>query len=345
MAFPFELYDVLLGLDRGIANRWKARSRGDQRHKLTEADIVNIVGLLIKDQTALYEAQAAALMTLVWGADFTPDGLATFNALVQLFDDDWGLFRAGAHPLVAPGELKFVNDAFGMGVISRIRFRSPKTGLTYGPESYLAIQQLIATSKILVLEVRTGGVSSKMPNTALYQSNSNRLFIYDSLSRDAQAMTIVHEATHAIQDWRNVGTIHKYAEADAYIAGAVADHATGSGKQSLSNPIFDVAYRTAQLVIDGAAVSGNAAWTGAYEDVVAAVGRWPGYAAVKDTPVRNTEKGEGSAESDQFDAILQAIELKKKNAIEFAKLWGEVFKEAFGNIAGRLSEVLPQARR
>jgi hypothetical protein len=339
MASP--LYEALLKLDRGIAERWKARARDNPKHKLTPDDIDAICLPLAKGQTAIQERQAAALMELLGSAEFTPNALIELAVFVQIADEDLGLFRAGADPLVTADELKFVNDAFGMGVIGSINFKSPQTGLSYSPESYLAIQQLIAKSKIIVLQIRTKGLSAMMRNIGVYTSNSNWLYLYDSGSPGDQTMTIVHEATHAFQDWRNVKTIHKYSEADAYIAGAAADRATGTGAQSLKSPIYDVAYTTAKLVADRQAVPSNPAWITAYNNVVAAVDKSPTYAKVKNLPFVTTEKGEGSSESDQLDVILTAIEKRQKEALDFARWWGEAFKSTFGRLPGAIADVLP----
>ena len=308
------LYEELLKLDRGIAERWKKRARDNPKHKLTEKDIDYIIPPLIKDQTALYERQAAALMKMLGGAEFTDDALTLFAVYVRIFDEEMGLFRAGAEPLVTPDELKFINNAFGMGVIGKINFKSPKTSLSYGVESFLAIQQLIAESRIIVLQVRTKGLSRMMSGIGRYTSDSNWLYMYDASTPDEQTMTIVHEATHAFQDWRNAKMIHKHAEADAYIAGAVADHATGTGKQSLTGPIYDVAYNTAKLVVAGQAVPSNAAWIKGYDSVVAEVAKSPLYARVKNLPFITAEKGGSSDESDRLGVILAGIEKKQKQA-------------------------------
>ena len=294
MASP--LYEELLKLDRGIAERWKKRARDNPKHKLTIDDVDFIVFPLAK-QAAIYERQSAALMKLLGGAEFADAGLVELRVFVELADERLGLFRAGADPLITPDELKFINNAFGMGVIGRINFKSPKTGLAYGVGSFLAIQQLIAESRIIVLQIRTSGLSTMMRGIGRYTSDANWLYMYDAGTPDAQTMTIVHEAAHAFQDWRDAKTIlHKHAEADAYIAGAVADHATGTGKQSLAGPIYDVAYKTARLVVDRQAVPSNADWIKGYDDVVAEVEKSPLYVKVKDLALVTTEKGQGSEE-------------------------------------------------
>ena len=62
---------------------------------------------------------------------------------------------------------------------------------------------------------------------ASYASDENRLATYQLNTPAKDAMFIVHEATHPIQDRADVSAKNKYIEADAYIAGVVADLAQG----------------------------------------------------------------------------------------------------------------------
>ena len=65
-------------------------------------------------------------------------------------------------------------------------------------------------------------------------------------------MMIVHEATHAIQDWQDVAAKNKYIEADAYIAGAVADLAQGGNVVAAQTGlIYPAATSAAKLVLAG----------------------------------------------------------------------------------------------
>ena len=57
---------------------------------------------------------------------------------------------------------------------------------------------------------------------ATYHSNLNYFMIYGMDPRKRRP-TIVHEATHTIQDWEDVTSLAHHSEADAFIAQTVAE--------------------------------------------------------------------------------------------------------------------------
>ena len=307
-------FEEVARLDRGIADRWKLRARNDPKYRLKGADVEFIVLPLLRKERQVNERHAAALMKLLGGAEFTDEGLIHLRVFIQVAEDG-SYLMAGATPLVSANELKPVNNALGMGTVAGITFKSPGTGLSYSPSQYRAIQALIAKNDIAVLEVRLAGLEkfAGLVVGGTYVSDINRLFVYQHASPAQLTIIVVHEVTHAIQDWRNVRTTMKYAEADAYIAGAVADLSLRTGKPTLAGPVFDPAIAAARLVIGGEAVSGNAAWEAAYKAVVADVAKSPVYKKVKDIRLETIQKGEGNREKDKFDALLTGIEMKQRD--------------------------------
>jgi hypothetical protein len=293
---PDALFKELADLDVGIAERWQecARAHGNRKFKLKEDDVKAILFSLLSKDRAVTEKQAKAIMLLVRSGAFSDDGFATLIAYVQIADK-YGFLQPGASPLTTTAELKPILGALGMGMISKITFKSPGTGLSYSPSHYLAIKELIAKSKITVLEIRLGGLNIKVGLTTAgnYRTDQNFLYVLDGVPPNKKMPTIVHEVTHAIQDWRDVRTLCKYAEADAYIAGAIADQTMTGGDLAHGGPMFEAAANAARKVIKGQTDQSDQSWTRAYDDVAAEVEKNPGYASVANEAFQTTEKDEG----------------------------------------------------
>jgi hypothetical protein len=314
---PSDVYQDLAKFDRQVADLWRRRTHDNPDHRLTEADIDFILTPLLKGH-AIGEGRATALYHL-FQLKFTDDALGYFGALLQVADQRTELFRNGGDPLMTTEELKPVNNALGMAVVSKITFKSPGTGLSYSPSSYRAIQELIAQSRIIVLQINTGGLSKSLSNIGVYESNSNWLCVYDSGTPVQKTVAIVHESTHAFQDWSDVRAKVKFIEADAYVAGGVADRVVGPGTPCMEVPTYQAGYKAAEFVIAGEAVPGNRAWIGAYNEVVAAVSQSPNYAQKKDTFFPTVEPREGRGESKKLGEILKDIEKRQKDPAGVAK--------------------------
>src|SRR5262249_18908663 len=120
------------------------------------------------------------------------------------------------------------------------------------------------------------------------------------------------EVTHAIQDWQDVSLKNKYAEADAYIAGAVADLAQGGkAAATLSGKIYAPAAKAAEFVVGGKANGNDSGWTAAYKAVLKDVETSKEYIPSNEKMFERSEKGEGTREKDQMDKIMAAIAEKK----------------------------------
>jgi hypothetical protein len=313
-----QLYDDLAKLDRGIADRWKARSKDNPAHVITDADVEAIVfPLLLKDKS-ISELQAEAIMHLIVTPDWTDPALGTLRIYVELADK-YSLFDDNAAPLTTDVQLKPVFTALAMDTIGRIIFKSPKSGISYGPHDYLAIKNLIKNSKVTVLEVKLHGLEGFGVSTAgKYKSDRNTLFLYDETSPAFRINTVVHETTHAAQDWRDVRILHKYAEADAYVAGAVSDRSRGTGEQTKTGEIFDAAFKAAKFVMEHDTEATNKDWIGAYEAVVHAVEKSQLYKSVKNVPMETKDKGEADNEKGQMAALVRAIDQERNQRVRYA---------------------------
>ncbi|WP_425617373.1 hypothetical protein NA78x_001048 [Anatilimnocola sp. NA78] len=117
---------------------------------------------------------------------------------------------------------KVVQTIYGAGNVKRICFRDPVHGVHYEPRHYEEIASLIADDDIDVWEYEVAeGYTGKKP-LGYYNSSDDNLFIR-KVNRTAlqRQSTIVHEATHAIQDKSNVKLPRRDAEAAAHVAQAV----------------------------------------------------------------------------------------------------------------------------
>lgn len=111
--------------------------------------------------------------------------------------------------------------------VSRIMFKDPLNGVHYEMRHYQEIAELISDDDIDVWEY--SAINKKDGTKGMYMSNSDNFFIGKGLhgpegdpgAGEKRESTIIHEATHAIQDKTNVKLWRLDAEAAAHIAQAV----------------------------------------------------------------------------------------------------------------------------
>src|SRR5205814_5332804 len=114
--------------------------------------------------------------------------------------------------------------------------------------------------EIKVYELRAAGFNFLLQMYGQYRSDLNRLIIFSGLTQSHLVNIVVHEVTHAIQDWRDFDSkMIKHTEADAFIAGAVANRTLGQRAFKYTEP-WDAAHEAAELVNAGNAKPGNPAW-------------------------------------------------------------------------------------
>ena len=293
-----ELNDKVASLDKGIADRWKARTHDNPRHKLTPHDIDAIISPLFKTKqmTKITERQAQAIVMLVQETGLEKGAIDRIRQYVQLAEKSSSV---EFEPLITDDQLSSIYSALASA--PRFSFTNPRTQITYAPNDYAAVGELIRQKKILVFQAKLGGLEVLTNDSGEYLSDRNLLFIYDGLNNAERPSTIVHEATHAIQDWRDLRIQARYAEADAYIAGS-----STLSKPAFAGALAAAAFAASRLVIGGTAQPGNGAWKTAYDDVVKAYedghpGRYW---------LRTEEKGE--TESDQYKAVLAAVDQRAR---------------------------------
>ena len=307
-----KFYDELAVLDRGIADRWKRRARDNPRRRLGPKDAEVILDPLIKPNATISEKQTQAIAKMVLDGEWTNEGLATIQVYIKV-GVQLGFFQNGGDVLVTPDEFRPVTHALGAGMTGKIAFKSPGSNFSYVPGHYQAIYDLVSKSKIFVLEVRLHSLEkfARVQTMGQYRSDSNYLYIFAGRTLAETAMTIVHEVTHAIQDWQDVSAKNKYVEADAFIAGAVADLSQGGkGTEVQVGKIYTPAMEAAKLVVAGKASAGDTSWTDAYTAVVKDLEKDDTYKKTNEDMYEGTATGEGTREKDQMNVILAAIAKK-----------------------------------
>jgi hypothetical protein len=308
----------LAALDQGIAERWKKVTGGRLKTPIGMNGVDAIIIIPVFKTGKITAGQAKAIRHLLAYAKFSKNGLVYLVQAVAIAYN-WDYFFAGsATALVTPEQLKEFHASLGMGNVGKINFASPKTGLSYSPDLYTAIRGLVHEGRVTVFAVDAGALLSR---SGTYRSDLNRLVLYKGLAPEFTMQTIVHEATHTIQDWRNVATTMKYIEADAYIAMAVA--ALSVSKQPfLEYPAQEAAGR---LVLAGKAVPTNAEWMRTYDEVVKAVEGDPTYADNKNLQIKWDEDGKSSDEKALLTDIMQRI----KTAEDFVDAFADTLKATF----------------
>jgi hypothetical protein len=303
-----QLLDSLTALDRNLANRWKIRTRDNARHILTPADIDFILADLIKAaRTTDITANQGSAIIMMYNASVAVNseksGLA-FDRIVHYVNIWEKAFRLNLQPVVDQGPLQQLADFLGNGVVSAITFKSPGTNISYAPFDYVAVGQLIVNREVKVLLSLTGGLSTLADTKAAYISNLNWFVIYGMDARKRRT-TIVHEATHVIQDWEDVESLVHYNEADAFIAESVTDLVLfPDSRNPNDDDVERKALAAAKMVIDKTAIDSNKNWPKAYESVVTAVGKRYQKYGQRDVAV---EKGEGASEGTRFNELLRQI--------------------------------------
>ena len=282
-----ELYTQLLWLDPPIAIRWKQRTNDDPNRRLTAADIEAILGPLRTGKIGV--AQGKAIVEIMQKPRASDEAVGALKKIMGEIED---IHLSGREVFqtkkLSGNELSQVCDALGLANTSRILFTSPKTNATYASFDYLAVAEGIKAGAPEVFTLNVDRLNILMTSAASYNSTGNKFYIHRTRNLKELAATIVHEATHVIQDFRQIEARRKYIEADAYIAEAIATYSFNNG-QSLYEPtsIYGLAFSAAKYLIffsDNREVylaanssntreveTGRNMWARAYDKVVDAV--------------------------------------------------------------------------
>jgi hypothetical protein len=327
------LYDKLHPLDADLADKYQ-QLVGGKNVKLDPKEAIDNEGMyqlfkLVIDGDAITSDEAEALVLII------DSGVLTKKAqqfLIKVFTDSdnkyLGMVLTGAVELIAANdmEMKEFNQAIDTGGPSAVTFYSPGTKISYNAGQYQAVKQLVnrgGKDGINLMRVVDHGLLERLGRykdaAAFYSSSHNRYYFLPSYSKQQikqwRLALLVHETTHAIQDWFDVVSVVKYIEADAYIAQGVSQLAQGAkldpNYKLDPNDLGDVMVIAAQLVLKRKAPSPSGpkqdwqTWKDTYDNVVAAVAKSPMYQSVADDPA-DMLQDEAQDEQKIFQALLNA---------------------------------------
>ncbi len=221
-----ELYRTVHAMDPGVADRWKRRSKDDPNHKLTASDIDAIVGPLLEGHNKILENQANAIVELMQKPRATKEAI---ECLKKYYAKAKSKVRFETKILKGDA-LKPVYTALSHSTVAKIIFKSPGTNLSYSPGDYAAVADFIRDELIDVIEIRIGNLRKLSDEVAFFVSGADQLYVYQGRTPQEQTLSIVHEATHAIQGKRSSGLQVQHLEADAFLAEAIASLTLNRGK-------------------------------------------------------------------------------------------------------------------
>ena len=265
-----DLYKTVHAMDPGVAERWKRRTKDDPNHKLTTSDIDAIVGPLFDGNNKISENQGNAIVELLQKPRATKEAI---ERLKQYYVKARSQLRFETKILKGDA-LKPVYTALGHATVAKIIFKSPGTNISYSPGDYWAVADFIRDELITVIEIRIGNLRKLSDEVAFFASGVDLLYVYNGRTPQEQTLSIIHEATHAIQGKRSSGLQVQFLEADAFLAQAIAALTLNSGK-----PLTDTGHILAAAQIEASWVywphqmtdKNKAHWQEQYGKIVEAV--------------------------------------------------------------------------
>jgi hypothetical protein len=303
MTMSDALYKKLKDVEPTIAEAYKAAVKGNViNHDALMAILTKVVDPNGLKKSDISPEEAQALVLIIDSGELTD---STKKSLLAAIRHENGLnsLLNGTGVELAPNdpELARFHSVFAIKHTGNLKFYSKGTSLTYSPSQYQAVAQLVKGGKIKVVKVMDRGLFAKAVADAIYVPDGGGTFFFAEHPGEKdfflRAPDIVHEATHAVQDWFDISSTVtvRYVEADAYIAQAVVDAKNAP----------QVLKAAAKFVLDGKATKGNEAWEKAYEAAAVWVDNHADY---KDRANDASKMAEGASESTEFAKVIKALE-------------------------------------
>jgi hypothetical protein len=281
------VYKNIRRFDPGLADRWwavteKAGRPGDDTLQITAPMMREIVGDLGSKVTP---GVAGAIDQLLRWTDLNQEAYDQLKDKFIIAFNTGAIWAGASHLLNGPGSGALpddINDAFRL--IGNINFISPKSKFHYMPAHYMAVLELIKRREIYLYEVEDHGLTLRAGGPQAYYDTAGdprTLAIFQSrYGGVGPERSMVHECTHAIQDWAKVpGLIGKHAEADAHVCGWIVGRLLGQKPiWGLDKEIAITAFGLADFVINKTTLSDGQKFTEAYKQLVHFVEIDPDYA-------------------------------------------------------------------
>jgi hypothetical protein len=297
------LYDKLKKVEPRVAEAYKAAVTGKDIDLPTLQAIMRpVIDSKGPKGEDISPEEAEAIVLIIESGELQP-GIKE-RLLKQLLTDkgmEKVLNGTGVELKPNDPELASFYGVFAIKYTGNVKFYSKGTNLTYSPQQYQAIAQLVKNGKITVVKVMDRGLLAKTGADCMYVAPSNMFFFFQHPGEKdyfSHAPSIVHEATHAVQDWFDVpsSVTTRYVEADAYIVEAMVDPTA---------PMHKKIKTAMDFVRDGTATKGNEAWYDAYEKVAELIDKDPRYVDRAQDPVKMDE---GTGERAEFEKVIKALQ-------------------------------------
>lgn len=314
MSAAADIYDDLLELDSGIAKAYKESVGKSFTGTINTTEALKIYRQA-SDGKKITSREAKALVRIIKAGKFEEGAR---DALLEEVKSKRSLLEAGTRRELTGKDLNLVGSALSNSVVKAIHFSNLRHHL-FLPTHYQVIWRLILKKEITVYELVAHGLNRLAHmGGANYKPKKDQLNLYKSPRTDSWKALVVHEATHAIQDWMDrKGMPVREVEADAYTAQGVACHQLGVFVSTdLTHPLACAYHGTSRLIYEpGLRNSANfrARFETAYKELVGVISNYPLYSwkegVARDYTDDDTEDEE--SEKASFNKIHRALKKKR----------------------------------
>jgi hypothetical protein len=298
-----ELLDKLKALDDPIAKKYVALTKDDPKVQIDSKGANEILQVARKNKK-ITDKELDAIILLIQTDVFTTDakkvveqGMITELTKVTLKDPQ------AKGRLLNADEVNQVFSALSMAA-TNVSFVSNGTYISFDADKYEAIKVLIKQNDIMLVAAnypnRPAGLKGR------YYAASNIMFIFEGGSGGAiiDAPNIVHELTHAIQDFSDIYYYTKNVETDAYIAETVCERVMKKPIEE-NEKIFG---RAVDIVMQKNARLSNDNWMKVYRKAADDLDDLMSYKG----SAEDMKGSDVAPELDKLKTILSDIQAKKK---------------------------------
>jgi len=247
---PRDLYDDLCDLDVGMAAAYKRAVGRSFNGTINETEALTIFRQAT-DGKKITSDEAEALVLILQSGRFDTGAKAVLKKEIK--KKKQLLYNKDARHELTGNQLNDIKAALSPAAVKDINFKSLKTPITYLSTHYSVIWKLIMKDEIDVYEIDARGLNRVAGlGGANYRSSQNELNVYKTTRSASWQALVIHEATHAIQDWLDLRDSEvRFIEADAYTAQGIACHRLGvSVSTDLTHPLASAYHGTAKLIYE-----------------------------------------------------------------------------------------------
>jgi hypothetical protein len=293
-----QLLQNLTRLDPDVARKYYDITRDDPAAVIGKDDIVNLFEVAASHDNKIGDRDVQALIQIISTARFSDDGKTALLLLLANAQVMEALGRGVGVPVDTDEKRRILYDALALGARA-VNFKSPETHVEYNAAEYGAMRDLIKSGDIISIAVCDHGMVYGSPGTrpantstegyvASYDPNTDppTLYLFQGMPATGALSWMVHEFSHAIQDWNDDKSARKFREADAYIAQGLSNAVETGRPVPNSHP----AKRCVDIVLSGSATSRNPGWAEAYRTFADVVAQTPANSLPTPSNPKGTER-------------------------------------------------------